>query len=438
MSRSKSLVLLAGAAVGLGGASALAQTANLDAARARNAELTADAAERQSLLAADTSAGEGGFTISDASGDYTLNIQGQLQVRYQINVRGTPPAAGDEDVTLGFENRRSKIWFSGNIGSPDWGYHIETMYMYGGSGGIGLGDAYITHNIDDNWSVQAGQFKLPFMRESTVDSRYQLAHERSTTDFVFNLGRSEGIQLNFTQEDFRFMVAYSNGGKTPDGVPAASTANTPFASASHSDFAFTGRGEYKIQGDWDVFDDFTSFQGSENAYMVGGAIHYQNGNSTSTGTAPTADVSLLSFTVDGSVEGNGWNAYAALIWASEENNTGAGLDTDEFGFVLQGGYFVTADDELFGRYDITMADDAREPAGTTTADPFQALTFGWNHYFIPESHAAKLTAGVQLFLSESAGESSALLPGGANVGGGLLADTDSGQFDLFGQMQLLF
>jgi hypothetical protein len=62
---------------------------------------------------------------------------------------------------------------------------------------------------------------------------------------------------------------------------------------------------------------------------------------------------------------------------------------------VQGGVFVTDRIELFARWDMLFPDDDLSPA-----DHLRTLTFGGNHYFVAGSHAAKLTADVQLSLDD--------------------------------------
>ena len=160
--------------------------------------------------------------------------------------------------------------------------------------------------------------------------------------------------------------------------------------------------------------------------MAGAAIHYQTGGSTfASGTGATPDVDILGLTADFTAEGNGWNAFAAFVTINTDRAGGA--DTDDFGVVVQGGWFADDAWELFGRYAWTSPDD------DTGLDDFSALTVGVNHYFVPESHAAVFTADLVFFLDE---ESLGMVP--ANTENALLASGEDSQFALRAQIQLVF
>jgi len=130
-------------------------------------------------------------------------------------------------------------------------------------------------------------------------------------------------------------------------------------------------------------------------------------------------------TADFSFVGDGWNAYAAGIWRNMD--VSAVTSTDDFGVILQGGVFITDVDEIFGRYDGFFPDDF---AGATD---FNSVTFGWNHYFSPESHAAKLTVDCTYHFDAVTGSGIK-----TSDGHNLLADTNDGQIGIIAQVQLVF
>ena len=98
---------------------------------------------------------------------------------------------------------------------------------------------------------------------------------------------------------------------------------------------------------------------------------------------------------------------------------------------MQGGVFLTNKTELFARYDIVMPDDGRD----SDDDDFSTITAGINHYFVEQSHAAKLTVDVLYFLDAQADSSSVV---SRSTGVGLLPDAEDGQIAARVQFQLLF
>jgi len=406
MSRTKSLWLIAGAALSMGTA-AMAQN-TLDQSRAYSNELMADAAGRTSALAQGTR-------------NFTVDVHGFTQIRY-IWTHVEDEDVGneeDDDSAIGFQMARTRLSVSGNIIDENWGYFIQFGFDAPEEGSATLLDAYGTYRMENGWNVMFGQFKLPFLREELVSAKHQLAWERSPMNESFTLDRAQGIQFGFEGDATRFMAAFSDG---------AGTANTDYTSGAEADFALTGRLEFKWAGDWRQFRDFTSFQNSDFAGMVGVAGHYQSGGET----LGTTDADLWALTADVSVEGNGWNVFAAGVYTNSEPE--GGEDTNNWAGLIQGGFFVSPQTEIFARLDVLVPDDDIDDS-----DEFTTITAGLNYYVVPESHAAKLTAGVIYFLDEP-GAATSVVPGG---GGNstlipLLASDEDGQFSIVGQFQLVF
>lgn len=401
------LVLLAGSAIA-GGTDALER------------ELLADAGARVSFQAGGTGGHDGKFFLASADGDYRLNISGQSQVRYHLNSRDT--SAPDEDLTNGFSLRRTKLGASGVV-AGDWKFKVVGAFSRDG-GAFKLEDAIMSHKFDNGLDLTWGQFKGPFMREESTSSKYQLTVDRSAMNEAFNQDRTQGVQLSHAGEDFRVKAMMSDGFKA---------GNTAYASTKEADWALTGRVEFKF-GDapWKVYKDFTSFREGATGGMIGAAVHWQaTGETANTdtfgGTAAT-EMNTLSYTIDASYEGGGWNLYGAFV--GRNTDTTGSTDFDDFGALLQGGAFVSEQTELFARWDAIFPDDSR-----ASGEDFHTMTFGVNHYFFPGSHAAKLTADVQWFLDDQAGSGDVVK---VNEGIGLGPTIGDDQLSFKIQMQLLF
>ena len=266
---------------------------------------------------------------------------------------------------------------------------------------------------DEIGIVAAAGSRHPLFREELVGDTYQLFADRSVTNTSFTQGRSQGVQLGYEGDSFRFFGAFSDG---------LQTANTDFNSASEADYAFTGRLEWKWAGNWKQANDFTSFQNSDYFGVVGFAAHYQNGGDT----FATQDFSSWGLTADLSMEGNGWNLFAAVIYSNFDPNSGSNLA--DWAFQVQGGVFVAPQWELIAGWDILIPDTDR-----SNNDNFSTFRIGANHYFIPESHAAKLTIDFTWFLDDQS--QSIAVP---NTLTGLLVSNNDSQWNLRGQIQLMF
>ncbi len=461
MSKTSRLSLLAGAAIAFGSAgSALAESEavnNEDQVRSIVAEMLADAESRSSLLQSGGSAGHDGsqFFLSSGDGAFRLNVSGQIQFRYYLNFRdddNNSDRNGDGDVDeiddelnpetdfeSGFQTRRTKLTFEGNVFEESLFYHVTGAFDRDG-GDFELEDAYVGYEFDNGIAVRWGQFKVPFMREELVSSKRQLAVDRSLTNEVFNQGRSQGVELAYEAEDakWRTAVAFSDGFNSVNSDITTEKGLAPGfrLGGGEAQYAFTGRFEFLGAGNWSQFNDFTSQPGSDFGLLVGAAVHFEGGDED--GNAYGGDDYFnFSYTVDVSVEGDGWNAFAAFVGSTTElddvpaDGPGADaddVDNDDFGFVVQGGWQLPNTDwELFGRYDILFPDDGDR---RESDDEFQTITFGTNYYL--HGHAAKFTADIQWHIDDTNEIS------GPNTGIGYLQDDDDGEFAFRFQFQLLF
>ncbi len=354
------------------------------------ADVLADAEGRSSLLAQGVGAGyDDGFMISDGTGNNTLKLNMLMQQRFVLNFMGDGPGAPADTDQWAFENTRSRVTLSGNIVSPEWFYKLEVNF--GNNGGtvfdedsrVDTLDAYLGYDFGDGFKVYGGTFKAPLLREELIDSMYQLAVERSNVNYLFSTSRVDGIMVEYTADAWRAMGSYNDGSNT-----GQTSWFVPF-----TDFAVTGRGEFMIQGSWDQFEDFTSWEGDEMGILVGGGLHYQNADTD----AGLADIDILTLTFDAQVEFGGANVYGAFIYSNLDLPAAFGVsDLDQWGFVVQGGYQFADSWEGFGRLEYVDAD-------TGASDDFSLVTLGIIKYF--SRHNAKWTTDFGVALDPVVGAS---------------------------------
>jgi hypothetical protein len=401
--KTKHSAFLAGSALSV---LAAAQTTPFDA------DLRADAAWRTSSLAEGGAGWEkGNFYISDG-GANTLKIYGFAQFRYLMNFRDEDSAGSQNDFTHGFQMRRARINARGTIWDKKLSYEVVGEFSRS-SGTFGLLDAYGQYAFDNGISIRWGQFKPMFLRETNVSDTKQLTVERSVMEHAFTLNRAQGVQGAWEGESARAFVGFYDGGNS---------LNTDFNSSSEADFLIVGRADFRWgEGDFKRFEDNTSWRGDPYAGMAGAGLYYQDGGETGF----TADRAVFGATADISIEGDGWNAFAAGVWQHTE--PGAGSDTDDFGLVVQGGIFVTDQVEPFLRYDAVFADDAN-------GDDFHTITGGVNYYVSPRSHVFKITGDVVYYI-DNEGASGVVSP---STSPNLLADTSDGQVAVRLQAQVLW
>jgi hypothetical protein len=323
-----------------------------EAIRALVGEMLGDADTRASLLQSGMTAGWDSHPfLASPDGTFRLQFEGQLQVRAVYNRRDNSPG---DDNRFGFENRRTKLKFAGHVLDPSWQYKITGAFGRDG-GTFLLEDAYVEKEFAGGWSVRAGQFKAPFMREETVSSTRQLAVERSLVNERFNQGFMQGFQIEYAAERLRILAMLSDG---------LEDANSPW-NAYDTELAITARTEVLLKGGWRQFRSLSSAPGSDAALLLGVAVHYQRDES---GTAAGPEEKDTRLTADVSWHGDGFNVFAALLWQNLEE-----ADQQPFGVVVQGGYFVTDRWELFARYEYGDADAA-------LAEDLSVITAGFNFY----------------------------------------------------------
>jgi hypothetical protein len=343
-----------------------------------------------------------------------------LQMRYNFNKRGsdsTTLAAPDDDITIGFTNRRTKLGLSGDVTET-----ISAKVKFGFSQSTGSGaleSAELKWKASDSWTLRVGQFKPGLLREENISSSKQLTVDRSAMNETYNQDFTQGIEIAKTEDDWRLSLSFNDG---------FGSDNTYALSPSESDYGLTARGELKFgHASWSELSQFTSWRGANGGFMIGAGIHYQSMGNTAPSTMPSTD--LQTITVDASLIGDGWNIFGAGVWRSMDSGPTTRTDA---GFVFQGGVFVSDLDEFFARWDMIMpSSSAPVVVGTSGNKEFQAFTVGWNHYIIPESHAAKFTLELQHYPDPTT-ESI------VKIKGNLLPDSTGDQFAVTAQFQLLF
>ena len=383
-------------------------------------EVLADAETRASLMEEGLVAGHDGshFFLASPDDAFLMEIAGQLQFRYIYNTQDDR----DEDVR-GFQLRRTKINFSGYIADPKLGYDL-TLAVNRDDGAVEVEDAVISYAVTENLEVLAGQFKLPFLRQELISSKRQLAADRALATEYFTLDRSQQVQLAYGSEAFKLFGAFSDGGdESYDEFTETDT-----------EYAFTGRLDVKLSGEWDQAKDTTAWEKDDAmGLFLGAAAHYEAtdeeaGNDFGDTFAWTADAL--------------WNAYpfgvmGAVMGAHSDPDTGEGADA--YGVVVEGGVHVTEQFEPFARWNWIDADGAE-------LSELQAATVGFNYYF--RKHRAKFTLdAVWLYdagIADSNGDGeindafSGLNQGALSDGLGLLGDDAEDELAVRAQFQLLF
>lgn len=364
--------------------------------RAVVADALADSASRASLAADGAAAGwdkSKGFFLASGDGGFSLSIRGDGQFRWNYNTRDIgaataatgSPASTTADDTYGFEWRRARLAFVGNVIDPSWTYDIKFVNNRSAtSGNTGyLDDAFVQKALDGGYMLRFGQFKVPFLREDQVSATAQLAVERSLVNEVFGVSRSQGVAAGWSGDSVRAEVSFTDALRANATAPTtgagaaggvATGQNTGFSQQT-TDYAFAGRLEFKPAGDWKQFKDMQSFAGDSMGVLVGFGGYIEQVDAVA-GTTATPD-RIWAATADLSIEFGGATVSVAAVYrdvllqgAQAIRGGGSDDSLEQWGAVAQAGWFAAADVELYARYEMgdTDTDKYRTAASAAAAD----------------------------------------------------------------------
>ena len=143
-------------------------------------DVLADAETRSSLQGA-TSGYNGGFMLASSDGNFSMKINVLQQMRWSFN-------DNDVDQAYGFENKRTRLTFSGNMVDSSWTYKLGYYLGYSNSAencGAGeLADANVTKDFKNGFTVSVGQ-----MNSSTVFLRSTQWSDATKASISSSVGR---------------------------------------------------------------------------------------------------------------------------------------------------------------------------------------------------------------------------------------------------------
>ena len=337
-------------------------------------DVLADSETRSSLQGSGAGAGyNGGFFLASADGNYSMKINVLQQIRWTFNDRtGASENGLGNNNNWGFENKRSRLSFGGNMVDSTWTYKLSYYFAYSndvefnGESPV-LADAYVAKDLGDGLTLTVGQFKLPFSGEYGVDAGNLQFNDYSTISNMFTANYGAGVMIGYASDGFRINAAYVNA---ISYLAAGSDIDNGFDENSPAaEYAFTARAEIKASGTWEQFNDAQSFKGDEFGVLVGIGANWENANSTN--GIGIDDAQVFGATADVTMDFGGASVMGAFFWDNVDSDFGT---SNPFGFTVQGGVFVSDDVEIVGRYEYGDLDTVG------SGSDFSALTLGANWY----------------------------------------------------------
>ncbi|MCW5753987.1 MAG: hypothetical protein KIT24_04670 [Phycisphaeraceae bacterium] len=399
MSRNKSLVLLAGAALGMASSASLAQSTQ-DAYRA---ELISDASSRSSLLASGGSVvhENGSFGFTDATGNNSMYFSIYGTYRHFFNF-GDDDRGEDNDFAHGGQLALVQAAVFGTVAAPNMHYFLQVgasgteglddgfdyefdgLASSGGSSGVSLLDYFFVYDFEGGMYFIAGQGKPLQGFEQNAHENQQQRLNRSLPAEVFGSGRQQFFGIGGNNDSMEWQVFFSDGANTP---------NTDFFNSSEADIAIGGALNFYITGGreaWHPSGEYgrffgnhqSAFQGSPEALRAGVAMQYESHGDTGFGTS---DFNLWLATVGGEYRNNGFSArlYGYLSHLDPKG----GDSSTNIAFSATVGYFVDPNIELYLGWDGFFWDE--QLPGTEDNNHF--IVAGVNFFPFNNSAAVRFT-----------------------------------------------
>ena len=353
--------------------------------------------------------GKGFYNVVAADSSYSMNLAARIQSLY-IGEWDVNDEDGIHNSSSQFLIRRARLKFGGFVLNPKVKYKIELGLTNKDQGKVAsdnnmapkmILDAVVKWNFYKNFTLWAGQTKLPGNRERVISSANLQLVDRSLVNKVFNIDRDMGVQLrhyftlgkNFTvveslaisQGEGRNLVQDNLGGYQW----TARVEVYPFGK-------FKGKGDYvggavkrqqtpklAIGATYDINNNAVKDRSNMGSYMLidDGLGYYET--------------DINSIFIDAMFKYQGFSFMAEYANRQADNPIAVNSDGSETGDVvdvgdglnLVSGYLFDNDVELTGRYTTISLDKE-----ITGSDLQSQYTFGLSKYF--KGHKLKVQTDV--------------------------------------------
>lgn len=271
------------------------------------------------------------FFIQSDEGNFVWRPWLHFQLRYIVLDRQNFKADHSDETDAGFELRRMRFGFDGNLFSPDFTYFANwaTVRANGTSnvtnsagakigtvsnnlGGVPLlEEAWGKYNFRDTpFYVKAGQLKDPLLHDQVVSSRYQHGIERSLTADIFANGDAFTEAATFIY-DPKSWVRTEAG--VNHGLRSANTNFFDYPTQNAFNYGVAGRAEFKAFGRWADYGQVGGIEIKEPVLVFGvGADYSERGHAGQTVAVADAQYAMP----------NGINLYGAFVDRYTNHNFG--------------------------------------------------------------------------------------------------------------------
>jgi hypothetical protein len=385
--------------------------------RAAQDSLIKDASQHSQLFdsvgfSAGWNASKQQFFIGSEDGKFYAHPIIIFQFRGIANDREKTKKHFSDDTQLGFEIRRAKWGFDGNLFTPDLTYKFQWQGTQTTAPTVEYAFAqyvFAKHIAGGDFALRAGQFRGVFSKEETVGDTNQLLAERSLANALIggNAPAAGAVQPNAVQGVDLLWLGRENPVHAEivvhDGYAGALTTFTqphgtavvfpqvPANPPSNPSYGgVQGRVDWKLFGDWTDTTDFTGINsGKKDLLDIGVGADYSDEQGAKA-LRYTADAQYqishkLSLYVAG--YGDNFNFRRVKTPATTPHII------NNYGGLIQGGYLLTPAWQAVARYSVTKLDDKFKIGGWGT---FQEIAAGLN-YFGPDGtwgNHAKFTVDV--------------------------------------------
>jgi hypothetical protein len=346
-----------------------------------------DAESRSLLLAAEGFTGgfdKGKFVIRSADGSFSFRPGFHLQVRHITNYNDDPD---QDDWEKGFEIRRMRLRFDGNLCSPDLTYNFLTETMRT-SGEPVLLDAWVQYRFAEKFFVRIGQYKDGAYSEENVPDFKISAVERSMVNALIGgaqIDRVQGVMLGYDdKEHFRATLVLHDGLNSKNTDFRYKQGGSTLLPGGNN-FGVSGRVEWSVVGGFDGADSYSALGTEKDLLLLGAGANWTQ----------SGDSNLLLHTVDGRFE-NDAGLSLILAYYGLWRDIAAGTDslpegnTYDWGLMAQASWVFEEKWEVFGRYSVTFLDEDLTLSDSQT--DLCELTAGFSHFFC--DYNARLTIDV--------------------------------------------